>query len=348
MPKVSVVVPVYKVEEYLPRCVESLLGQTLQDIEIILVDDGSPDGCSNLVDQYARADARIKVIHKKNAGVSAARNDGFRLAEGAYTYFVDSDDWLVPNALELLHSKAIETKSDIVISDYIASNGIEEKRYEICSNEFVTEEKESIEALQLAVFNMGPAYYKASSFIAKRGIGAAWHHLIRTDLIRGNGCEFDTALGGLFDDGLFVLNVLEHANRVSYVQRPTYYYRTVAESITRAFREAPFLKYQNVYNKLDEFICINNKDNRFIEALNLRKYIYLNKSMSTYFMHPANPKKESERYSEFVSIAKSEPYVSAISGFDKKQLGCAKSKILVFLLRAHLYKAFWVCKKANS
>ena len=94
MPKITVIVPVYKAEQYLEVCIRSILNQTFKDIEIILIDDGSPDKCPAICDEYAKKDQRIKVIHQKNAGVAVARNEGIRNANGEYITFVDSDDYL--------------------------------------------------------------------------------------------------------------------------------------------------------------------------------------------------------------------------------------------------------------
>ena len=94
-PKVSIIVPVYNVEKYLDRCMESLLNQTLKDIEIILVDDGSPDNCPQICDEYAKKDSRVKVVHKVNAGLGYARNSGLDVASGEYVAFVDSDDYVL-------------------------------------------------------------------------------------------------------------------------------------------------------------------------------------------------------------------------------------------------------------
>jgi len=113
-PLISVIVPVYKVEQYLERCVDSILKQTYQNLEIILVDDGSPDNCPAMCDAVAHRDDRVKVIHQENGGLSAARNAGLRLAKGKYVMFVDSDDWLCLCACEKLAARAEEFNCDVV------------------------------------------------------------------------------------------------------------------------------------------------------------------------------------------------------------------------------------------
>lgn len=116
--KVSVIVPIYNVEEYLVRCVKSIQNQTLRDIEIILVDDGATDRSGYMCDEMARYDERIKVIHKKNGGLSDARNAGIDVAKGDFVFFVDSDDWIDEDTLELLYKIAIDENADIVECSY--------------------------------------------------------------------------------------------------------------------------------------------------------------------------------------------------------------------------------------
>ena len=108
MPKISVIVPVYKVEKYLDRCVRSVLAQTFRDFELILVDDGSPDSCPQMCDDWAKKDSRIKVIHQNNQGLSAARNTGIRAASGEYINFIDSDDWVADTLLSDLYRLLIK------------------------------------------------------------------------------------------------------------------------------------------------------------------------------------------------------------------------------------------------
>lgn len=119
MPKVSVIVPVYNAEKYLQECVESVLHQTLSDLELILVDDGSTDGSPALCDQYAAQDTRVQVIHKQNGGVSTARNAGLDAATGDYIAFVDSDDWIDADMYEKMLAKAEEYACDVVMCDCV-------------------------------------------------------------------------------------------------------------------------------------------------------------------------------------------------------------------------------------
>lgn len=118
MPKISVIVPVYKAEAYLRRCVDSILNQTLTDFELILVDDGSPDLSGTICDEYAVNDKRVKVIHKENGGVSSARQAGLDTASGDYVIHADPDDWVEYNMLEELYSRALVDNADMVICDY--------------------------------------------------------------------------------------------------------------------------------------------------------------------------------------------------------------------------------------
>lgn len=114
-PMISVIIPVYKVEPYLRKCLDSVAGQTYQNLEIILVDDGSPDNCGAICEEYAGRDARIQVIHRENGGLSAARNTGLEAASGAYLGFVDSDDWIEPDMYERMLSGLLRAEADISV-----------------------------------------------------------------------------------------------------------------------------------------------------------------------------------------------------------------------------------------
>ena len=117
MPLISVIVPVYKVEKYIHKCVDSILTQTFPDFELFLVDDGSPDNCGKICDEYAEKDNRVIVIHKENGGLSDARNVAIDRAKGDYLTFIDSDDYVSENHLETMYNALTETDSDIAIAN---------------------------------------------------------------------------------------------------------------------------------------------------------------------------------------------------------------------------------------
>ena len=118
MAQVSIIVPVYEVEKYIRKCIESIQAQTFSDFELILVDDGSKDASGRICDEYAKKDKRIRVIHKENKGVSAARNDGIKDSMGEYICFIDADDWIEKTMLESCINNIIETDSDAVCHGY--------------------------------------------------------------------------------------------------------------------------------------------------------------------------------------------------------------------------------------
>lgn len=127
MPRISVIVPVYKVEKYLKRCVDSILNQTFTDFELILVDDGSPDNCPQICDEYAKKDERVKVIHKSNGGLSDARNAGidwtFSNSDSEWISFIDSDDWIHHSYLEVLYNACIENDVNVALCNYVRTTG---------------------------------------------------------------------------------------------------------------------------------------------------------------------------------------------------------------------------------
>ena len=129
LPAISIIVPIYKVEKYLNRCIDSILAQSFTDYELILVDDGSPDNCPDICDDYVNQDSRIKVIHKENGGLSDARNAGIALAQGEFLGFVDSDDYIEPDMYETLYNDINHFNADISICDFTIVTENEIKKY---------------------------------------------------------------------------------------------------------------------------------------------------------------------------------------------------------------------------
>lgn len=237
LPRISVIVPVYNVEPYLNQCVASITAQTYQNLEIILVDDGSPDRCGAMCDDYARRDARIRVIHKPNGGLSDARNAGMDIAAGRYIGFVDSDDYIHAEMLEVLYRLAEQEQAEISVC------GVWDCYEGSCTPQYAGEQEQfccdSVEAMRLTL----------------RGgkmPGCIWNKLIRRDILEG--LRFRT--GKTYEDAFFTPELFFRAKRIAVTTQPLYYYWHREGSITaEAFRTRSMdviEAYQYTYAYLQE------------------------------------------------------------------------------------------------
>lgn len=208
-PKVSVIVPVYKAEVYLHRCVDSLLSQTFQDYEILLVDDGSPDRSGEICDEYAKKDSRVRVFHKENGGVSSARQCGIDNARGEYTIHADPDDWVEPEMLEELYKKAKEDDADMVICDFY------EERKD--STKYIKQEPSSLnhEVVLRELF--------------QQLHGSCWNKLVRRVCYKEYGVSFPKELN--YCEDLFVnTSLLSHNINIVYLSKAYYHYDLYSNS----------------------------------------------------------------------------------------------------------------------
>ena len=204
MPELSIIVPVYKVEPFLSKCVESILAQAFPDFELILVDDGSPDRCGTICDEYAARDCRIVVIHQKNQGVSTARNAGLNIATGRYISFVDADDAIAPDMYQAMLAKAQETGSEIICCgvQYYSENGT--YRRSDLQKEFVCDREQMLSALYDCPDPLG---------------GSCCNKLFLAETIAGLRYQAPIALG---EDWLFLFASFEQANRLYKMPDPFY------------------------------------------------------------------------------------------------------------------------------
>jgi len=205
MAKISVIVPIYKVETYLNKCVESIVNQTYTDLEIILVDDGSPDSCPALCDEWAVKDRRIKVIHKENGGLSDARNAGLAVATGEYISFIDSDDWIEPNFLQFLWNAL--TRTGAGIAD--------------CSTRLVDEDGQELSVRGMSKNEILDAVDALVHLVKEdRVYQTVWNKLYRREVI--DDIRFEK--GKYNEDDYFTYQVFDRAKNVAIVANPLYNY----------------------------------------------------------------------------------------------------------------------------
>jgi glycosyltransferase involved in cell wall biosynthesis len=217
-PQLSVVIPVYKTEEHLARCVDSVLGQDLEGLELILVDDGSPDNCPALCDAYALRDARVRVLHQTNIGLAGARNSGLRAARGEYVAFLDSDDWIQPDAYATLYAKAVEQDADIV---FCQARYFDDSRQAFC---------EADDASSLPLFR-NERFAKAfnwqdigvENIFSYASFVVAWNKICKRGFLESINADFPTGL--IYEDNPFYFHTIFAAKRLSVVRERLVTYR---------------------------------------------------------------------------------------------------------------------------
>lgn len=217
-PLISIIVPVYKVEPYLRKCVDSILNQTYTNLEIILVDDGSPDSCGAICDEYARKDSRVRVIHKPNGGLSDARNAGMDMMTGSLVGFVDSDDWIEPQMYQRLYELMEQFDADMAfggVADDVVRDGATQtvKKSDYGNTPFAEEKRDAMRR-----------YF--------HGSWAAWDKLYRADLFD----RIRYPVGEINEDEAIVLHLLDRCRQVCYTSEVFYHYirRLDGSSITTA------------------------------------------------------------------------------------------------------------------
>lgn len=234
MSKLSIIVPVYNVERYLCKCIDSILNQSFKDLELILVDDGSIDNSGEICDKYSCKDKRVKVIHKKNGGVSSARNTGLKIANGEYIGFVDPDDWIETNMYERMYNEIIKTNSDIIICNF---KKIFENREEKYIYENKSLELNNIEALN-ELYNIKYIY------------NFAWNKIYKKSLF--DNLKYKE--GFIYEDEFIIHQLLYKSNKVSYIPEHFYnYYQRKGSIINSGFNIKKFDKIRALSERIEFF-----------------------------------------------------------------------------------------------
>ena len=270
-PKISVIIPVYNPGKHLYRCLDSMINQTYENLEIILIDDGSTDKSGNICDLYALKDNRIKVIHKVNGGLSSARNTGLDVVTGKLIGFVDSDDYIKAEMYEKLKENMDTYKSDIAFCTFYKKN-----RYNSKINNNIPKYKEGL-------------YINRDKFDNINNISnVAWNKLYKKDIFK----SIKYAEGKAFEDIAVICDIIDKAKKISYINEPLYYYRARKSGISKSYNNTDRIdalsnkieyyrkhKYLDLiaeeeYNKVDEIMTYsckvnakNTKDSRVISLM---------------------------------------------------------------------------------
>lgn len=256
MCRVSVIVPVYQVEAYLPRCIDSILAQTYRDFELILVDDGTRDGCPAIMEDYARRDARIRQVHKENGGLSSARNAGLDVARGEFVAFVDSDDYVAPGLLADTVAAADETGAELVLFNYrlVDAQG-EHGPYLDMADEVIDLDR------------LGMANYFYRYWMPYRHGQEAWCRLYRRSVIEENGLRYAPNNEIFAEDTLFSAMYLMHTHTIAALCEPYVCYVQRGDSLMGMRKPQLARRLMNLSVRLCDYVCACGREKELENVL---------------------------------------------------------------------------------
>ena len=324
-PLVSIIVPVYKVpEEYLRKCIESIIAQTLKEIEILLVDDGSPDNCGAICDSYANGDNRIRVLHKKNGGLSSARNHGCKAASGKWIMFVDGDDWIEPDMCRAMYDVGEDKHVQLVMCGIVKDYGKSSIPYKFYLEDGKVYQGEECKWLQQQLL-----VYHAN-------IAVAYAKLIDRKLLINNNIFHDEVLRQGAEGLEFNLRLFEKLDSATFINRPFYHYIYNENSISASHSEANHEYVIRCFEKINSFINMSNNQERLKPWFENRLlYVIVTTAISGYF-NPMNLEPYADKKRKYATYLKKPIVVNAlktknIAGIDIQR------RVVLFLIKHRMY-----------
>lgn len=345
MEKVSIIVPIYNAADYLRECIESIQKQTYQNIEIILINDGSTDKSLEIAKEYNHNDERIMLKAISNSGVSVARNIGLELMSGKYVMFVDSDDWIERNTVEIALHNIKKHKSDIVIWSYFKNYYNKELRLDLIrgnSRTFTNEEEK-----QLLYLNSIYARYQQGN-IEDVPIGTVMCKLYKSEFLKKNNIKFNPELIRS-EDVVFAINAFRLAKNISYFNENLYHYRINESSVCNAYRYIEDTKtpFNLLIEELGEFQQKVHAKNAVQKAIDCRTIQALLWHLKYNYYHTDNSKGLLKRRKEIIELIKSEPYKTGLSNVNLSLMP-KQEKIMVILFRKRLILLYYFIQKLIS
>lgn len=335
-PLVSIIIPVYKVpEQYLRKCIESTMTQTLKNIEIILVDDGSPDECGEICDSYAKKDCRIKALHKKNGGLSSARNHGCKAARGKWVMFVDGDDWIEQDMCQNMYQTGETKNVQLVICGIMKNYGKSSMEYKFYLEDGKVYRGQECKWLQqqLLVYN--------------GNIAVAYSKLINRKLLTDNQIFHDEVLRQGAEGLEFNLRLFEKLESAAFINKPFYHYVYNENSISASHNEANHEFVIKCFEKIKAFI--DTSDNREMLKFwfdNRLLYVIVTTAISGYF-NPTNTEPYADKKRKYASYLRKPIVKEALKTKNTEGVGVQRM-IVLFFIKHRMYRGLDILGKVRK
>lgn len=347
MTKLSVVVAIYNVEKYIKNCVESLINQSGDNFEIILVDDGSTDCSGEIIDSYLSYD-NVKIIHQSNKGVSVARNTGIENSDGEWITFVDGDDYVEKNFISSICSCIDEIDTDMIVFNYnVFYNEDDKLKCRVLpfdKDQYISDEKELFQKRMIS------QYYKGGDAKTVVSSGTTWCKVIKSKIIKNNEIRFKVGLIKA-QDTVFWLNATEYVDKIYFLNENLYNYRLSINSISSGKRyiKNSMEEFGDLISEYKKFISktSNNDKDSFIQAFNLRCIQVLMWNIDHNFFNKKNKNKFGEKIKIFKDFIEINDYKNAINSVSSEYLPTRLKVMLYFVRKKRLGLYFFVYSLYN-
>lgn len=319
---ISIIVPIYNVEKYLNKCIESIVNQTYENIEIILIDDGSNDNSGIICDEYAKKDNRIIVVHKENGGVSSARNKGLKIAKGEWISFVDADDWIEQIFCQTLLNKVTQEQADIALCGY---------------NRITYNRIEKINANNQEVF-LNSNEYLVKSLNPQTGFGFCHMKLIKKEVLKSISFNERIEVG---EDALFNIQLSTYIKKAVFIKQPLYNYRINNQSVVKRYDENYANKYLKSMKIIEEYIWQEyNEENE--ENIEIKQNYYnfvayhIMLIIVNYCYHPDNKMCNAQRKNMLKEVINNDLFIIGLKKSNYNNISLTR-KITLYTLKHKLY-----------
>ncbi len=329
-PKISVILPVYNVEKYLDRCLKTVVQQSLKDIEIIIIDDGSTDNCPKLCDEWAKKDSRIRVIHKKNEGLGMARNTGINNATGKYICFFDSDDYIEKDTLKETYNQIEKNKADICCFGFCKVNSVGKVVQKVIPNmeKNIYIDDEILDDFLPNLISNDPNKKNKNNLIM-----SAWGALFSLELIKKVNWKFVSERKIISEDVYSLLKLYRYVKKVVIINKTYYYYCTNVNSLTHTFISDRYDRIKTFYNECIE-LCKKLNYNEIIK--DRIKYPFINNSIGALKLIVSSDISVKNQQDEVKKIISDDLLQSVIRNVNLKYENIFR-KILFIILKNKMY-----------
>lgn len=341
-PLISIIAPVYNIpKEYLLKCFTSIINQTYKNWELIIVDDGSKDDSGKYCDEFVKKDNRIKVIHQENEGVSVARNKGLENSNGEYVAFIDSDDWIDENYLELFISRLNEIEFDICICNAKVERKNKSEFNDFFQNDTLVCSEQDKYQLQCQLICRGLTDYHPQYV----NVGVPWGKLYKKSFLIYNKITFKKGIKRM-EDNLFNLYAFKAATAISLINKRTYHYRDFSESTMHKYDPNIIEEFEPFLEELDKFVLGEN-DLKWIYGSNKRRITSINAYMQCYFFHEKNKENIFKQIKELKKYLSHEKIVKAVKGTNNEIMD-VQSRIFYLFVKKRFALGLYILFKLKN